>query len=162
MTPSLTVSSARCTRSFAAAAAISRPFAAAATVRTGVYSDRMELEPPVSWLNTSEGVAGCRCMLTLDSGMFISSAMIMANAVVIPCPTSSRGSSKSTEPSGLTVSVSMSAVGAAARMRMSPRSMMSAGSGGVGMIASAASAGGASVASRPTLMPMTSTGAAIR
>ncbi len=82
----------------------------------------MLLDPPVSWLNSSSGRASAWVMRTCESGTSISSAMIMAIAVLIPWPTSVRCSSKDTVPSSSTVTVMRFAVGRAASRRKSMRS----------------------------------------
>ena len=79
-------------------------------------------EPPVIWFQTSSGRASASVTRTLSSGTSISSAIVMATAVVIPCPTSARGSAKETVPSALTVIVIRLAVGRVASVSRSERS----------------------------------------
>ena len=80
------------------------------------------LEPPVSWLKSSSGRAGARLTLTLSTGRSSSSAMSIAVEVVMPWPTSARGSAKLAVPSRLMVTVIRLAVGRAASVSMSLRS----------------------------------------
>ena len=61
-------------------------------------------------------------MWTWSSARSISSAMTIAIAVVIPFPTSARGSAKDAVPSGLTATVISPAVGSAAPVSTSVRS----------------------------------------
>jgi hypothetical protein len=60
-------------------------------------------EPPVSWFQTSSGRASDSVIFTLWSGRSSSSAMIIAIAVVIPCPTSARGIANDAVPFELMV-----------------------------------------------------------
>ena len=121
-TPSLIVSCAAETPSCLAAASSRAPRATAAAVRTGVKIACIVLEPPVIWFQTSSGRASASVTRTLSSGTSISSAIVMATAVVIPCPTSARGSAKETVPSALTVIVIRLAVGRVASVSRSERS----------------------------------------
>lgn len=86
-------------------------------------------EPPVIWLNTSSGRASASVTWTFSTGTSISSAIIIAVEVVMPWPTSARGSSKDTVPSVLTLTVMRFAVGAAECSSMSLRSVISAMAG---------------------------------
>jgi hypothetical protein len=86
------------TSSMFAAAATSWPLATAARARTGGISARSVHEPPVSMLNSSSGRASDIGTSTFSTGTSISSAMTIAIAVVMPVPTSVRGSSKRTLP----------------------------------------------------------------
>jgi hypothetical protein len=95
------------------------------------------LEPPVSWLNSSSGLASASVTFTRSSGSSISSAIVIATAVVIPCPTSARGSANETVPSGWTSTVIRFEVGSAASVSRSLRSYSSTG----WMVAIAAAAG---------------------
>ena len=65
----------------------------------------MEFEPPVSWFQISSGRASASVTWTWSIARSISSAIVIATAVVIPCPTSARGSANEAVPSGLTVTV---------------------------------------------------------
>ena len=103
------------------------PCATAAATRTGLKIECIEFEPPVNWLQTSSGRASASVTLTLSSDRSISSAIVIATAVVIPCPTSARGSANETVPSVLTVTVIRPAVGSAASVRRSVRSYASTG-----------------------------------
>lgn len=96
--------------------------ATAAATRIGVKVETVVLEPPVSWLNTSSGRAGARLTRTFSIGRSSSSAMIIAVDVVIPCPTSIRGSAKVAAPSFSTAIVIICAVGRAASVCRSSRS----------------------------------------
>jgi hypothetical protein len=91
----------------------------------------------------------------LSSGNSISSAIVIAIAVVMPWPTSARGRSNAAVPSGFTVTLSSPIVGNAASVRMSVRSTASIGCS-VGIDAFAA------VGARPNRAAATSVGAAIR
>ena len=82
----------------------------------------MVLEPPVSWLNSSSGRASASVTCTLSSGRSSSSAMIIAVEVVMPWPTSARGSANDAVPSALTATVISPAVGSAASVSTSVRS----------------------------------------
>jgi hypothetical protein len=82
----------------------------------------MVFEPPVNWLNTSSGRASASVTLTLSIGRSISSAIVIATAVVMPCPTSARGSANDTVPSPLTVMLIRLAVGSVAAVSTSLRS----------------------------------------
>ena len=84
-------------------------------MRTGEYIDRIELEPPVSWFQISSGRASARVTFTLSIGRSISSAISMVIAVVMPWPTSARGSAKDAVPSVLTMIEIKPEVGEAAR-----------------------------------------------
>ncbi len=94
----------------------------AAATRIGVYVETVVLEPPVSWLSISSGRAGASVTLTFSTGRSSSSAMIIAVEVVMPWPTSIRGSAKVAVPSSLTVMVISWAVGRAASVCASSRS----------------------------------------
>jgi len=142
-----------------AAAIISRSRAIAAAVRTGVYIERVELDPPVSWLNISSGRASARVTCTLSIGRSSSSAMSWATRVVMPCPTSARGSANDAVPSVLSWIEIMVDVDSAARSCRSPRSKSSSGWGSDGIAASAACG---AIAPAPTWAATTSVGAAIR
>jgi hypothetical protein len=83
-TPPLVVSESTGTPHCSAAALSSRCRASAAAVRTGVYIERIVLDPPVSWLNTSSGRASASEMSTWPSGRSSSSATSIAIAVVMP------------------------------------------------------------------------------
>jgi len=109
----------------------------AAAVRTGVYIERMVLEPPVSWLSTSSGRASLSVTCTRSSGTSSSSAMSMPSDVVMPWPTSARAMEKPIVPSSLTTTLIRLAVGAAAMSCRSPRSTSSEISGGEKMLAPA-------------------------
>ena len=111
--------------------------ATAAATRIGVYVEMVVLEPPVSWLNTSSGRAGARVTSTLSSGRSSSSAMSIAVEVVMPWPTSIRGSAKVAVPSSRISTVMRLAVGRAASVSMSLRSYSSGTCGGVGTAAAA-------------------------
>jgi hypothetical protein len=52
----------------------------------------MVFDPPVNMLNMSSGLASDSGTLTFSSGRSISSAISMPIAVVMPWPTSARGS----------------------------------------------------------------------
>ncbi len=82
----------------------------------------MVFEPPVSWLNSSSGRASARVTVTFSTARFISSAIVIATAVVMPWPTSARGSANETVPSGLTSTVIRFEVGSAASVSRSLRS----------------------------------------
>jgi hypothetical protein len=73
--------------------------AIAAAWRTGAYSERTEFDPPVSWLNWNSGRALDKVTCTRWIGMSISSAISIAIVVVMPWPTSARGTAKDTVPS---------------------------------------------------------------
>jgi hypothetical protein len=153
ITPSLIVrSEAACPRTYAAVFA-SCPRAVAAAVRTGVKIECIEFDPPVSWFHTSSGRASAKVTLTLSSGMPISSAIVIATAVVIPCPTSARGSANETVPSVLTTTVINPDVGIVASVSRSVRSYASTG----WMVGTAASADAIN-----SCAPATTVGAAIR
>ena len=122
ITPSRTVSCARRSPELRAAASRSAPRATAAATRTGVKIACIVFEPPVIWFQTSSGRASASVTCTLFTGRSISSAIVMATAVVIPCPTSARGSANETVPSGLTVIVIRFDVGRAASVSRSDRS----------------------------------------
>ena len=94
----------------------------AEATRIGVYVDTVLLEPPVSWLKTSSGRAGARVTRTLSTGRSSSSAMIIAVEVVMPWPTSMRGSAKEAVPSSLISMVISCEVGSAASVCRSSRS----------------------------------------
>ena len=85
-----------------AAAVTSRARASAAIERTGSHSERTEDDPPVdcavprSWRASSSGAS------TSTRRASISSAMMIASAVVMPCPTSARGTRKTIRFSGVT------------------------------------------------------------
>ncbi len=80
----------------------------------------------------------------------------MATEVVTPCPTSSRGSSHRTVPSSLaTRTIRMGSEPRAARMRKSPKSIWSTGSGLPGSAA-------ATPSSSPYFTATVSVGAATR
>ena len=57
----------------------------------------------MSWFEHSSGRASASVTSTLSSGRSISSAIIIATAVVIPWPTSARGRANDAVPSGFTV-----------------------------------------------------------
>ena len=80
------------------------------------------LDPPVSWLNTSSGRASASVTLTLPTGRSSSSAMSIADEVVMPWPTSMRGRANDAVPSSWTTTVIRLAVGRAASVSMSLRS----------------------------------------
>ena len=69
------------------------------------------VEPPVSWLNSSSGRAGARVTTTFSTGRSSSSAISIAVEVVMPCPTSIRGSAKWAVPSSRISTVTRLAVG---------------------------------------------------
>ena len=121
-TPPLATSEATVAPSAVAAASRSAPLATAAATRIGVNIDCIVFDPPVSWLKTSSGRAGASVTRTSSTGTASSSAMIIAAAVVIPCPTSMRGMAKCATPSASTVIVMSCDVGSAAWVCMSPRS----------------------------------------
>ena len=73
--------------------------AIAAATRIGVKVETVVFEPPVSWLNSSSGRASARVTSTLSTGRSSSSAMIIAVEVVMPWPTSARGSANDAVPS---------------------------------------------------------------
>ena len=115
-------------------------------------------DAPVSWLKRSSGRASARVTWTRSSGTPSSSAISIAEEVVIPWPTSARGSAKLTVPSVPTSTVIRLAVGIAATVIMSLRSRISVGSGhgmpsATGLVAPASSA-------RPSSAAATSVGAA--
>ncbi len=58
-------------------------------------------EPPVSWLNSSSGRASASVTRTCSRGRSSSSAISIAVEVVMPWPTSARGSAKDAVPSAL-------------------------------------------------------------
>ena len=90
----------------------------------------MVFEPPVIWANSSSGRASASVTFTLSSGRASSSAMSIAVEVVMPWPTSMRGSAQDTEPSfSATSTMSWPSVGFWTWMRKSPRSSASAISG---------------------------------
>ena len=76
----------------------------------------------MSWFQISSGRASASVTWTWSIARSISSAIVIATAVVIPCPTSARGSANEAVPSGLTVTVIRPDVGAAAWVRRSVRS----------------------------------------
>ena len=121
-TPFFDSSSATTEPSSSAAASSRAPLAMAAATRMGVYVETVVLEPPVSWLSISSGRAGASVTLTFSTGRSSSSAMIIAVEVVMPWPTSIRGSAKVAVPSSLTVIVISWAVGRAASVCASSRS----------------------------------------
>ena len=98
-TPPLATSEATVAPSAVAAASRRAPRATAAATRIGVNIDCIVLDPPVSWLKTSSGRAGASVTRTSSTRIESSSAMIMAAAVVMPCPTSIRGIAKWAWPS---------------------------------------------------------------
>ena len=63
-----------------------RPRAIAAATRTGVKIECIVFDPPVIWFQTSSGRASASVTCTLSSGRSISSAIVIATAVVIPWP----------------------------------------------------------------------------
>ncbi len=77
-----------------AAAVTSLARAMAASCRAGPYSELTEFEPPVYWFPLVR--ASASGMSTSTSRASSSSAIIMATAVVTPCPTSTRGSRTTT------------------------------------------------------------------
>lgn len=158
-TPLRVVTRAAPTLHCAAAVSTRRCRAIAAAVRTGRYMLRIEFDPPVSWFISNSGRASARPISTFSIGRSSSSATIIANAVVMPCPTSARGTAKNAVPSVLNSTVIRLDVGAAARFCRSPRSKMSTGCGTDG---TAASAGCAPDESRAQLTPTARVGAAIR
>src|SRR5215207_9779205 len=85
-----------------AAAVTRRARACAAIERTGSHSERTEDDPPVdcavprSWRASSSGAS------TSTRRASISSATMIASAVVTPCPTSARGTRKTIRFSGVT------------------------------------------------------------
>ena len=91
----------------------------------------------MSWFISSSGRASARPTVTWFIGRSSSSATIIVIAVVMPWPTSARGTAKNAVPSGLIRTEISPAVGAAARFCMSPRSKMSSGWGSVGIEACA-------------------------
>ena len=129
----------------------------AAAVRTGVYSERIEFDPPVNWLNSNSGRASASVMRILSSGRSSSSAISIATDVVMPWPTSARGSANDAVPSVFSWIAIRLDVGAAARVSRSPRSIRSDGSGGDGTAAPAACGVSASL---PSFAATTSVGAA--
>jgi hypothetical protein len=98
------------------------PRAMAAATRTGVKIECIEFDPPVNWLNTSSGRASARVTFTFPNGRSISSAIVIATAVVIPCPTSARGRAKEAVPSELTSIAIRFAVGIVESVSRSVRS----------------------------------------
>ena len=128
--------------------------ATAAATRIGVYVEIVVLEPPVSWLNWSSGRAWARVTCTLSTGSSSSSAISIAVEVVMPCPTSMRGSAKDAVPSLCTVTVIRLAVGRQESVSMSLRSYSSAGWGAVGA-ADAASTSPRSAAATSVAPPRT-------
>lgn len=105
-----------------AAASSSAALATAAATRIGVYVEIVVLEPPVSWLKTSSGRAGASVTCTFSTGSSSSSAISIAVDVVIPWPTSIRGSANEAVPSSCTVTVIRLAVGRVESVSMSLRS----------------------------------------
>ena len=105
-----------------AAASSSAALATAAATRIGVYVEIVVLEPPVSWLKTSSGRAGASVTCTFSTGSSSSSAISIAVEVVIPWPTSIRGSANDAVPSSCTVTVIRFAVGRVESVSMSLRS----------------------------------------
>ena len=82
----------------------------------------MVFEPPVIWFQISSGRASASVTCTLSTATSISSAIVMATAVVIPWPTSARGNANDTVPSGLTAIEIRLAVGRPASVSRSDRS----------------------------------------
>ncbi len=122
----------------------------------GPKTERIVLEPPVSWPVSRSRRASARLTRTLLSGSPSSSPMSMATAVVMPWPTSSRGRAQDTPPpSSATSTISEGSEPRAARIRKSPRSIWSDGSGEPG-------SAWATPSSRPYLTPTASVGAATR
>ena len=114
MTPPLATRPATVSPRTIAAASSSAARATAAATRIGVYVEMVVLEPPVSWLNSSSWRAGASVTSTLSSGRSSSSAMSIAVEVVMPWPTSIRGSAKVAVPSSRMTTVMRLAVGRAA------------------------------------------------
>ena len=108
--------------SWIAAASSSAFLAIAAATRIGVYVEIVEFEPPVSWFHTSSGRASASVTRTFSTGSSSSSAISMAVEVVMPWPTSIRGSAKDAVPSWWTLTVIRLAVGVAASVKKSLRS----------------------------------------
>ena len=109
-----------------AAAVTSRARAPAAAARSGPYRAWIVLDPPVSWLNSSSGRASSRTTSTSASRASISSATTWATAVVMPCPTSARGSRTTTRSAAVTSITSRCCVGRAASVSASLKSTSSA------------------------------------
>jgi hypothetical protein len=122
ITPSRIVSADGTTSSCLAAASSSRPRAIAAATRTGVKIECIVFDPPVIWFQISSGRASASVTFTRDTGTSISSAIVIATAVVMPWPTSARGIANETVPSGLTTIAIRFAVGRAASVSRSDRS----------------------------------------
>nr|WP_205752704.1 hypothetical protein [Cryptosporangium phraense] len=97
-----------------------------------MYVENVVFDPPVSWLNTSSGRASASVTRTRSSGTDSSSAMSIADEVVMPCPTSARGSANETVPSALTTTEIKFDVGAAASVIRSLRSTISVRSAAAG------------------------------
>ena len=74
------------------------------------------------WFQISSGRASASVTFTLLIDRSISSAIVMAAAVVIPWPTSARGMANETVPSGLTTIAIRFDVGRAASVSRSERS----------------------------------------
>ncbi len=105
-----------------AAVAVSCPLATAAATRTWLKIECIVFEPPVNWLKTSCGIASASVMFTLSSGSPISSAIVIATAVVIPCPDLGARKRERHRPVGVDGTVMSGAVGNAASVRRSLRS----------------------------------------
>lgn len=114
----------RCQRR--AAAVTSRARAVAASARAGPYRERTELEPPVYWFPLVR--ASARGMSTSTSRASSSSAIIMATAVVMPCPTSTRGSRRTTLLAAVTSRTSISSSAPVTRTREGPCASAAVGS----------------------------------
>ena len=159
--PPSSLSSAAGTPSSAAAAFRSRSRATEAATRIGVYVETVVFEPPVSWLNSSSGRASASVTRTRSRGTASSSAISMAVEVVMPCPTSARGSAKETMPSVPTSTEIRFEVGRAAAVMTSLRSRSSVRSG-EGSPAAAAASGEAATAGVAAGAEGTSSAAATR
>ena len=122
ITPPLATSCATVVPSRIAAASSSALRAIAAATRTGVYTEMIVLEPPVSWLKSSSGRAGASVTCTWSTGSSSSSAISMDTAVVMPWPTSIRGSAKWAWPFSSTSIAIRFEVGIAQWVRKSLRS----------------------------------------
>ena len=122
MTPAFAVREPIASPSSRAAAFSNCPRATAAATRIGVKVEMVVFEPPVSWLNSSSGRASASVTDIFSSGRSSSSAISIAEDVVMPCPTSARGRAKEAVPSAPIRIVIRFDVGSAAWVSMSLRS----------------------------------------
>ena len=88
----------------------------------GVKVEKVEFDPPVNWFSSSSGRAGARVTWTLRSGRSSSSARIIAVEVMMPWPTSVRGTSKLAWPRSSISTVINWLVGSAPSVWRSSRS----------------------------------------